>query len=98
MFVPHSAFCKWNEALHLTQPQIVDKVRFVHAGCGVNALSGLQNHANSIYCRNNVGLISVAHQAIWRLSSVSVSHLVVPLYTRNFSSCKPYSKLKTIRC
>ncbi|EFD5002532.1 hypothetical protein F2I40_10245 [Escherichia coli] len=98
MFVPHSAFCKWNEALHLTQPQIVDKVRFVHAGCGVNALSGLQNHANSIYCRNNVGLISVAHQAIWRLSSVSVSHLVVPLDTRNFSSCKPYSKLKTIRC
>ncbi|EEY5702062.1 hypothetical protein ESC46_10700 [Escherichia coli] len=34
------------------------------AGCGVNALSGLQKHANSIYCRDHVGLISVAHQAI----------------------------------
>ncbi|EFO1700258.1 hypothetical protein FRV13_17775 [Escherichia coli] len=46
------------------RPQIVDKVRFVHAGCGVNALSGLQNHANSMHCRSLVGLISVAHQAI----------------------------------
>ncbi|EFW8404425.1 hypothetical protein EJN44_13730 [Shigella dysenteriae] len=27
------------------------------AGCGVNALSGLQKHANSIYCRDHVGLI-----------------------------------------
>ncbi|EGI7080835.1 hypothetical protein K5Z09_003253 [Escherichia coli] len=35
-----------------------------HAGCGVNALSGLQKHANSIYGRDHVGLISVAHQAI----------------------------------
>ena len=35
-----------------------------HAGCGVNALSDLQKHANSIYCRDLVGLISVAHQAI----------------------------------
>ncbi|TLI82443.1 hypothetical protein FEK42_17475 [Escherichia sp. E2748] len=34
--------------------QIADKVRFVHAGCGVNALSGLQNHANSIHCINHV--------------------------------------------
>ncbi|KZO64482.1 4-phosphopantetheinyl transferase [Escherichia coli] len=34
------------------------------AGCGVNALSGLQKHANSIYCRDHVGLISEAHQAI----------------------------------
>ncbi|EGO8887689.1 hypothetical protein DSH45_07695 [Escherichia coli] len=34
------------------------------AGCGVNALSGLQKHANSIYGRDHVGLISVAHQAI----------------------------------
>ena len=41
------------------------------AGCGVNALSGLQNRANSIYCRNLVGLISVAYQAVLRLSSVS---------------------------
>ncbi|EGO8358169.1 hypothetical protein EYW98_01200 [Escherichia coli] len=44
--------------------QIADKVRFVHAGCGVNALSGLQKHAISIDCRDYVGLISVAHQAI----------------------------------
>ncbi|EEF3250921.1 hypothetical protein FW739_08215 [Salmonella enterica subsp. enterica serovar Abony] len=50
--------------------QIIDKERFVYAGCGVNALSGLQNRANSIYCRNLVGLISVAHQAGLRLSSV----------------------------
>ncbi|QCT88906.1 hypothetical protein FEM44_17805 [Escherichia sp. E4742] len=34
------------------------------AGCGVNALSGLQKHANSIYCRDHIGPISVAHQAI----------------------------------
>ncbi|KDV33477.1 hypothetical protein BU63_19750 [Escherichia coli O118:H16 str. 07-4255] len=29
-------------------------MRFVHAGCGVNALSGLQKHANSIDCRDYV--------------------------------------------
>ncbi|SPX20123.1 4'-phosphopantetheinyl transferase [Escherichia coli] len=40
-------------------------VRFVYARCGVNALSGLQILPNSIYCRNHVGLISVAHQAIF---------------------------------
>ncbi|AAN78514.1 hypothetical protein HMPREF9544_02204 [Escherichia coli MS 153-1] len=45
-------------------------MRFVYAGCGVNALSGLQNRANSIYCKKIVGLISVAHQAVLRLSSV----------------------------
>ena len=28
-------------------------------------LIGLQNHANSIYCINHVGLISVAHQAVF---------------------------------
>ena len=28
--------------------QIVDKVRFVHVGCGVNALSDLHDRANSI--------------------------------------------------
>ncbi|OAO64810.1 hypothetical protein OO96_20465 [Escherichia coli] len=52
---------------------MVDKVRFVHAGCGVNALSGLQNHANSIYCTNHVGLIRrsasgsffVCHQSLF---------------------------------
>ncbi|AGB77380.1 hypothetical protein D782_1367 [Enterobacteriaceae bacterium strain FGI 57] len=43
-------------------------MRFVLAGCGVNALSGLQNIANSIHCRNIVGLISVAHQAMSSLS------------------------------
>ncbi|EGJ00819.1 hypothetical protein SB359474_1733 [Shigella boydii 3594-74] len=42
-------------------------MRFVHAGCGVNALFGLQKHANSIDCRDYAGLISVAHQAILRL-------------------------------
>ena len=38
--------------------QIVDKERFVYAGCGANALSDLQNRANSIHCRVFVGLIS----------------------------------------
>ncbi|MCH0694725.1 hypothetical protein KVP97_13085, partial [Escherichia coli] len=52
-------------------PQIVDNVRVVHAGCGVNALSGLQKHAISIDRKDYVGLISVAHQAILRLSSLS---------------------------
>ncbi|ABV05317.1 hypothetical protein EcHS_A0963 [Escherichia coli HS] len=51
--------------------QIADKVRVVYAGCGVNALSGLQKRANSIHCMGHVGLISVAHQAILPLSSVS---------------------------
>ncbi|EOW63312.1 WGR domain protein [Escherichia marmotae] len=51
--------------------QIIDKVHFVYAGCGVNALSGLQNIANAIYYRNLVGLINVAHQAVLRLSSTS---------------------------
>ncbi|EMW85647.1 putative 4-phosphopantetheinyl transferase EntD [Escherichia coli 180050] len=46
-------------------------MRFIHAGCGVNALSCLQKHENSIYCRDGVGLISVAHQAFLRLPSVS---------------------------
>ncbi|MGX5079912.1 hypothetical protein ACWKYC_24675, partial [Enterobacter mori] len=53
--------------------QIVDNVRIVHAGCGVNALSGLQNSANSIYCNLLVGLISIAHQASLHLSSVSTT-------------------------
>ncbi|ELG84040.1 hypothetical protein A311_04874 [Escherichia coli KTE146] len=51
--------------------QIADNERVVHAGCGVNALSGLQSHANSTYCSLLVGLISAAHQAILRLSSVT---------------------------
>ena len=49
--------------------QIVDNARFVHPGCGVNALSDLQKRKNSIYCRVHVGLISIEHQAILRLSS-----------------------------
>ncbi|EWY54517.1 hypothetical protein K427_06955 [Escherichia coli MP1] len=51
--------------------QIVGKVRVVYAGCGVNALSVLQDFANSTYCRKYVGLISVAHQAVLSLLSVS---------------------------
>ena len=39
-------------------------VKFVvNAGCGVNALSGLQKHADSIYCRIHVGLIRRASVA-----------------------------------
>ncbi|MCH0696442.1 hypothetical protein KVP97_23205, partial [Escherichia coli] len=56
---------------HSQAAHIVDNVRFVHAGCGVNALSGLQNHTISTDCRDDVGLISAAHQAILRLSSFS---------------------------
>src|SRR5699024_6612377 len=51
--------------------QIIGKVRVVHVGCGVNALSDLQDRENSIYCRKYVGLISVAHQAVLPLPSVS---------------------------
>ena len=50
---------------------IADKVRFVHAGCGTNALSDLQKFANSIDYRIHVGLIREAHQAFLLLSSVS---------------------------
>ncbi len=38
-------------------PQTADKVRFVHAGYGVNDLPDLQKHAISIDCRDYVGLI-----------------------------------------
>ena len=48
----------------IAPPQMIYIVRFVYAGCGVNALSGLQNFANSIYCNIRVGLINVVHQAI----------------------------------
>ncbi|KLH05489.1 enterochelin synthetase [Escherichia coli] len=44
---------------------------FVHAGCHVNALPGLQNIKSSIYLMDYVDLISVAHQAALRLSSAS---------------------------
>ncbi|HFS2208063.1 TPA: hypothetical protein ACHXAX_004249, partial [Escherichia coli] len=32
-------------------------MRFVYAGCGLNALSGLQIIPNSIYCRNDVDTV-----------------------------------------
>ncbi|STH33482.1 enterobactin synthetase component D [Escherichia coli] len=51
--------------------QIADNVCVVHVGCGVNVLPGLQSRINSMYCSLLVGLISAAHQAILRLSSVS---------------------------
>ena len=63
--------------------QIADNVRVVHAGCGVNALSGLQNFANSIYCNLRVGLISVAHQAILCLSYVKKGDLATALFLLN---------------
>ncbi|MGM8252895.1 hypothetical protein ACS8DM_05945, partial [Escherichia coli] len=37
--------------------QIVDNARFVHPGCGVNALSDLQKRKNSIYCRVHVDTV-----------------------------------------
>ncbi|ESD08099.1 hypothetical protein HMPREF1596_03772 [Escherichia coli 907700] len=45
-------------------------MRFIYARCGVNALPGLQNRPNSIYCRDCVGLIGIAHQAVLHLSAV----------------------------
>ncbi|WP_449263031.1 hypothetical protein, partial [Escherichia coli] len=36
---------------------ISGKVRFVYAGCGTSALSGLQNRANSIDCRDYVDTV-----------------------------------------
>ncbi|AHM41986.1 hypothetical protein CF58_02695 [Escherichia coli] len=43
---------------------------FVYAGCGVNALPGLQNRPKSIYCGDCVGLIGIAHQPVFHLSAV----------------------------
>ncbi|EDS94026.1 conserved hypothetical protein [Escherichia albertii TW07627] len=40
----------------------------------MNALYNLQNTVHSIYCKDRVGQISVAHLAILRLLSVS-THL-----------------------
>ncbi len=34
----------------IAPPQMIYIVRFVYAGCGVNALSGLQSRINSMYC------------------------------------------------
>ncbi len=53
---PRMEICKWSSSFEEDS----------FAGCGVNALSGLQSIANSIHCKKNVGLISVAHQAIIR--------------------------------
>ncbi|END4133949.1 hypothetical protein ABL420_003551 [Escherichia albertii] len=47
---------------------MVDKVRFVHAGCGMNALSGLQKYANSIHCISVVGLISASGNLAFAIS------------------------------
>ncbi|MEY7061279.1 hypothetical protein AB9B80_11900, partial [Escherichia coli] len=55
--------CVIKNKKHAAERGVLDCLLFL-AGCGVNALSGLQKHANSIYCRDHVGLISVAHQAI----------------------------------
>ena len=44
--------------------QIADNVRVVHAGCGVNALSGPQKSCQFNILQDHVGLISVAHQAV----------------------------------
>ncbi|WP_223116547.1 hypothetical protein, partial [Escherichia albertii] len=41
----------------------------VHAGCGVNALSGLR------MARESVGLISVAHQALVTITGCGVNTL-----------------------
>ncbi|STN25916.1 4'-phosphopantetheinyl transferase [Escherichia coli] len=46
----------------------------------MNALSGLQNRLNSIYCTILVGLISVAHQAILCLSYVKKGDLATALF------------------
>lgn len=40
---------------HMLLIQSVDKMRFVHAGPGLKALSRLQKHVNSVYCRAHVG-------------------------------------------
>ncbi|STI30776.1 enterobactin synthase multienzyme complex phosphopantetheinyltransferase [Escherichia coli] len=51
-------------------------VKFVvNAGCGVNALSGLQKHADSIYCRINVGLIRRASVASGAECRIVTRHL-----------------------
>ena len=50
-------------------------------------LIGLQNHANSIYCINHVGLISVAHQAVFLfiISLRSDWNLTWPPYVKSRS-------------
>ena len=71
-----SVFCRdKNNAGLKPGTQLVDEVRFVHAGCGVNALSGLQDRAKSIYCMSHVGLISVAHQAVLHLPALLIPGL-----------------------
>ncbi|WP_407226793.1 hypothetical protein [Escherichia coli] len=60
--------------------QIADNVRVVHAGCGVNALSGLQSRINSMYCSLLVGLISAAHQAILRFIVISLMPITLLMW------------------
>ncbi|EGO8359916.1 hypothetical protein EYW98_10585 [Escherichia coli] len=60
----------------------------------MNALSGLQKHVISIDCRDCVGLISVAHQAILRCSCrMRRERLIRPTKTCNFNRlqrlCRP---------
>ncbi|EFJ99433.1 hypothetical protein HMPREF1608_01583 [Escherichia coli 908525] len=43
---------------------------FVYAGCGVNALPGLQNRPKSINCGDCVGLFGIAHQPVFHFSAV----------------------------
>ncbi|MEH4078207.1 hypothetical protein POX46_21790, partial [Escherichia coli] len=59
--LPPSAFKKTDMTVGFI---FIAKMHTVHAGCGVNALSGLHNLAKSIYCTIFVDQISVAHQAI----------------------------------
>ncbi len=63
----------------IATPQMIYIVRFVYAGCRVNALSGIQNYVNLTYSRKHVGLISEAHQEVLRLSAVSSGAVTPPL-------------------
>ena len=55
---------------------VTNYVKFVvNAGCGVNALSGLQKYADSIYCRIHVGLIRRASVASGAECRIVTRHL-----------------------
>ncbi len=56
--------------------QIADNVRVVHAGCGVNALSGLQSRINSMYCSLLVGLISASGNLTLVISLMPITLLM----------------------
>ncbi len=59
----------------------------IAAGCGVNALSGLPNRANSIHCRCHVGLIRRIRHRI-----ISSSIASPPIGGAN---CKTYDRLNS---